>query len=1055
MATQCPNCKAENPDTKQFCGDCGTQLTPLKETPVPTQTIEAPKEELTTGSTFAGRYQIIEELGKGGMGKVYKAQDTEIKEKVALKLLKPEISADNRTIERFQNELKFARKIGHRNVCRMYDLNKEEGSYYITMEYIEGQDLKGLIRQAGQLTVGKSTFIAKQVCDGLAEAHRLGVVHRDLKPQNIMIDREGNARIMDFGIARSISEKGITGAGVMIGTPEYMSPEQAEAKEVDSRSDIYSLGVIMYEMLTGFVPFEGDTALSIAMKHKGEIPKDPKELNPQIPDDLNRIILRCMEKDKAKRYQNVEDLLSELDTIEKGMPTTEKIIPKRRPITSKEITVTFGVKRLFIPALVLLAIIIAGVIFWRFVLKGKPVLLPSERHSIAVITFKNQTGDQAYNYLQDAIPNLLITSLEQSGYFQVATWERLHDLLKQIGKEDVEVIDQDLGFELCRMEGIDAIVLGSFIKAGEMFATDVKVLDANTKSLLKSASARGEGEGSILKSQIDELSTEISRGIGIPESRINSSQIKIADYTTSSMEAYNYFLRGRDDWRKFLYEDARRYLEKAVELDPTFAFAHLYLAFTYDDLKYSDLRDEAYEKAKAYSEKTTEKERLFIDAAHAYFIEHNSEKFFRLITEVTQRFPKEKQSHYWLGIYYQIGEENFEKAIEEYTKVLELDPDYGYGLNQMAYAYIDLGDYEKAIEYLQRYTSVSPGDPNPLDSMAELYFRMGRIDEALEKYSEALEAKPDFYLAVWNIGYVYAFAQNHLEALRWFDRFVEETPTPGTKAEAYAWRGFYLYWLGQRNRAMDDLEVAAELAESVGNEEWIGHIHRILGWIYYDQGNYSLSREHFEEWFNLREEQRLSSTPYNNVCNYFYLGLVDLKEGSIDSARSKLDIIQSHLPHITSNRDMAEFYHDFLLGELLLAEDSIEEAISTSTEASSIGAYSSMYVSYLLSHNFPFEKDTLARAYLKVGDIDKAIVEYERLITFDPNTLERPLIHPRYYYKLAKLYDQKGQKAKAIEHYEKFLDLWKDADPGIAEVDDAREWLAGLKGNEPSGNRKS
>ncbi len=209
-----------------------------------------------------------------------------------------------------------------------------------------------------------------------------------------------------------------------------------------------------------------------------------------------------------------------------------------------------------------------------------------------------------------------------------------------------------------------------------------------------------------------------------------------------------------------------------------------------------------------------------------------------------------------------------------------------------------------------------------------------------------------------------------------------------------------------------------------------------------------LTREHFKEWLDVRKELRTSISPYNATCYNFYLGLVDLKEGQFDSARSKLDIIQSHLPDITSNKDMAEFYHDFLLGELLLAEDSVEEAISTSKEASSIGAYSSMYVSNLLPHNFPFERDTLARAYLKVGDIDKAIVEYERLITFDPNTLERSLIHPRYYYKLGKLYEQKGQKAKAIEHYEKFLDLWKDADPGIFEVEDARKRLMGLTTNQ-------
>jgi len=408
VVTKCPKCQSDNPETSRFCADCGTQLPPSEEISAPTETLEAPKEELTTGSTFAGRYQIIEELGKGGMGKIYKVMDTKIKEKVALKLLKPEIASDKNTIERFSNELKFARKIRHENVCQMYDLNEEKGTHYITMEYIHGEDLKRLIRKMGQMSAGQAIPIAKQVCEGLVAAHKLGVVHRDLKPQNIMVDEEGNARIMDFGIARSLKGKGITGAGVMIGTPEYMSPEQVEGKEVDQRSDIYSLGVILYEMVTGRVPFEGDTPFTIGVKHKSEIPKDPKELNAQVPTDLSGVILKCMEKDKEQRYQSAGEVRSELVNLEKGIPTTEREVPKRKSITSKEITVTFGLKKLFFPALVFIAIIIATVIIWQLLAQKGAVPVPSDRPSLAVISFENQTGDKTYDHLRKVIPNLLI-----------------------------------------------------------------------------------------------------------------------------------------------------------------------------------------------------------------------------------------------------------------------------------------------------------------------------------------------------------------------------------------------------------------------------------------------------------------------------------------------------------------------------------------------------------------------------------------------------------------------------------------------------------------------
>ncbi|MFC1633779.1 protein kinase [Planctomycetota bacterium] len=704
---KCTKCNSDNPDTKEFCGDCGAKLVPAKDiSSSSTKSLVTPRGELTTGSMFAGRYKIVEELGEGGMGKVYKVIDKQLNEEVALKLIRPEIASDKKTVKRFRNELKLSRKIIHRNVGRMYELMEDEGSLFITMEYVPGQDLRGLIRQSGRLAVGTTISIAKQVCEGLAEAHRLGVIHRDLKSPNILIDKRGEARIVDFGIARSLTGKSITRVGAMIGTPEYMSPEQTEAKELDHRSDIYSLGVILYEMVTGQLPFEGDTPLSVAMKHKGAIPTDPKELNPQIPEDLSRLILKCLEKDKENRYQDAEALRLELENIELSIPTIERVAPRKKTTTSKEITVTFNLRRFCILALAAAALVIAAAVIWHFLPKKDSIQSPPDTPSIAVLPFEDFSPEKDQGHFCEGLRESIIHALKQARNLRVPATTSLF-----VGKQrDYRQIGQ--------MLKVETVLDGSVQKDEDKVRIIAKLIEIEDESIIWTGQFDPEQQD--IFSILDMISMSIAEKLKV--NILGKEKTGTVKRYTQDPEAWDRYSWGRYFWSKHTedgFKTAINYFELAIEQDPSYALAHAGLADCYNDLGFWGYQqpNEAFPKAKKAA-----LEALNLDDTLA-------------------------EAHTSLGDVLLYHEWDWERAESEFKRAIELNPNYALAHQSYTVFLSLVGKFDESLDHIKRVQGLDPGSPIINTQVGMCYSSMRKYDQAIDAFRRALLIDEGSWLA--------------------------------------------------------------------------------------------------------------------------------------------------------------------------------------------------------------------------------------------------------------------------------------------------------------------
>ncbi|MFX0206261.1 MAG: protein kinase [Candidatus Hodarchaeota archaeon] len=787
--------------------------------------------------------------------------------------------------------------MSHRNIGRMYELMEEEGKPFITMEFVSGEDLKSFIRQKGKLAEGEAIAIAKQVCEGLAEAHELGVIHRDLKPQNIMIGEKNNVKVMDFGIARSVEAPGVTATGMIIGTPDYISPEQAEGKEADQRSDIYALGVILYEMVTGDVPFKGDTALSVALKHKTQLPQDPKKLNPEVSEELSRLILICMEKERERRYHTAEALLDDLRNIEEGFPLGTKIRPRRETFVTALIR-----KKLFIPVMVVALVIIAAVI-WQLLLRKDVVPIPSDKSSIAILYFENNSGDESLDIWRSGISELLITDLIQSKFIKVLPGDRVYSILKKLNLLDARKYSTE---DLIRMadEGrANHTISGSFIKAGDNIVVTVLLQKPHTGEIINSLKVECRGEEEIV-AKVDELTRQIKRDLNLAQEQIASDiDLNVGKITTSSPEAYKYYSNGiKYNWRGD-FRQSIQFMGRAVALDPEFASAYRVMAVAYGNLGYSTEWRKYLQKAFELSDRVSERERYRIQADFYRMSEKTYDKAIEAYNKLLELYPEDHIGNNNLGVLYRRLEE-WDKAIERFEVGIQIETDPRIEYSNQAGSYRAKGMYDRAREVLEDYLINFSDHASIHNNLALNHLCQGKYDLALVEVDKALSLSLAYYYIRMK-GDIYHCKGDLTKAENDYKELLEKE-----EQAAHLWgrnKLGALYLLkGKFEDSREQHKKGADLAEKLSEKEWKGGYHFDLAYSYLKSGNPKQALDECNTaWSSFDEIEDL----YSQRFTLHYKGLAYLEMGLLKEAQRAADELKVMIEEGLNKKHFRYYYH--------------------------------------------------------------------------------------------------------------------------------------------------